>query len=89
VRWVAVHVSTSSFEKSIALGGAGEVMRKDSKNWRWKVQQKIGSTRVAEEASSESIEHDPNTDGRRGGEQARRVALSSFKGRQGGVRGEI
>jgi hypothetical protein len=60
VRRVAVHVSsvTSSFEKSVAMGGAGEVVRKDSENWRWKVRQEIGSTRVAEEASSESIERD-------------------------------
>jgi hypothetical protein len=53
----------SSFEKFIALGGAGEVVRKDGENWRWKVRQEIGSTRVAEEASSELIEHDTNREG--------------------------
>jgi hypothetical protein len=63
VQWVAVHVSTSSFEKSIALGGAGEVVRKDGKLAMEGTAEEIGSTRVAEEASSESIEHDPNMDG--------------------------
>jgi len=47
-------------------GGCSQtvVVRKDSENWQWKVWEEIGSTRVAEEASSESIERDPTREGK-------------------------